>query len=551
MKKKLILICVMIVSIMFINVVNIMAYSPHYLPGGRNYLSADNFYYESSYSYRNIDEFLVKPYTEYTLTMPDDLYEDQFNDVTLSFYENNVVVDTLHITPGMFSTANGDWFYSTFTTTSVTNYMSIEFEDGFGYFASGSAHEVQLEEGSSFTGFEPYVEGELIDTSAPYFQNAGTVISYYDSPIAITEIQSALTAYDSVDGDVTNSISLITDGYTGHIDTLGVYDCVFEVSDAANNISQVTIKVEIVDVLAPVFSDIGTVQAVYPNTYSTNDVLAMLSASDNYDGDLSSSITMINDNYTAGSNIVGTYTMEFEVTDSSGNGQTYLQEIEVVDNDYPIITGVTSLSVGYDEVVTREQILTNINYTDNYDSQENLEIVLDSDNYTSNSTTLGNYEMIFSVTDSSGNKTIQAVTINVVDGIGPVVYFNSSIIQTYTDTVMELPDFTQLLINTNEIEGDMDYYVTVRYDSYTRNYNTPGTYHIKLNLANDAGQEYNKDLEIRVIDRPADYVHLDSQIMDTEPSFFEDFKTYIMGGCLSVLLLVSNVVWVVVFKRKS
>ena len=551
MKRKIVFVCLMIISVVFINTISIMAYSPHYLPGGKNYLSADNFYYESSAVYMSTEEFLVKPYTTYTLTMPDDLYSVQFTHVEVNLYDNSTVIETLYITPAMFSTASGDWFSSSFTTTSSTNYMSITFEDYFGYFESGTAHEVQLEEGGSFTSFEPYIEGELIDTSAPYFQNAGTVISYYDSPITISEIQSALTAYDSVDGDVTGSISLITDGYTSNVGTLGIYECIFEVSDTANNTSQVIVDVEVVDVLKPVFSDIGVVQAVYPNVYTTNDILAMLSASDNYDGDVSSSIVLVDDDYTSNSSVVGSYDLEFEVTDISGNTQNYIQTIEVVDDEFPIISGVTTVSIGYDGLVTEAEVLANLNYTDNYDSHASLQIVLDNDTYTTNRTSLGTYAMVFSVTDSSGNKTSQSVTINVVDEIGPVVYFNSSIIQTYTDTVMELPDFTQLLISTNEIDRDMNYYVSIRYDSYTRNANTPGTYHIKLNLINDFGEEYNKNLEIRVIDRPIDYIHLDSQETVVETTFFEEFKNYIAGGILSVLLVVSNIVWVAVFKKKS
>ncbi|MBI9010182.1 MAG: hypothetical protein JEZ05_09180 [Tenericutes bacterium] len=551
MKKKIILLCVMIFSIVFINTISIMAYSPHYLPGGKNYLSVDNFYYESQDLYSVVDEFLVKPYTDYTLTMPSDLYMVQFTEVEVKLYENNAVVETLFLSPDMFQTEVGDWFYSTFTTSSVTNYMSITFEDHAGYFGTGTAHEIQLEEGSEFSGYEPYIEGVLVDTSAPYFQNAGTVISYFDSPITIAEIQSALSAYDSVDGDVTGSISLISDGYSSHTDTLGIYECVFEVSDNSSNTSQVTVEVELVDVLKPVFSNVATIQAVYPNTYSTNDILAMLSASDNYDGDLSASISLVEDNYTSSSSIVGTYNMEFVVSDSSGNSESYFQMIEVIDDESPIISGIFSVSVGYDEIITEEQILSNLNYTDNYDDNASLAIVLDTDNYTTHCKDIGSYQMTFSVTDSSGNKTSQAVTINVIDEIGPVLYFNSSIVQTYTDTVMGLPDFTQLLINTNEIDGDMNYYVTVRYDSYTRNSTTPGTYHLKLNLKNDFGEEYNKDLEIRVIDRPVDYLHLESQESIVEASFFETFKSYIMGGILSVLLVVSNVVWVVLFKKKS
>jgi hypothetical protein len=551
MKKKIVLTCMMMILIAYFCTINIFAYSPHYLPGGKNYLSGDNFHYEITPYYSTLENFLVKPYTEYTLTLHKDYCGDPFTHVEIVLYNNTMEVDSLYITPGDFDTLEGDWFYKTFTTTSDTNYIAITFEDSLEYFVEGSLHQIQLEEGNTFTGFEPYIEGELIDTSAPYFQNSGSVISYYDSPITVSEIQDALTAYDSIDGDVSSSISLISDGYTSNIGVLGVYECIFEVSDTSNNTSQVIVEVELVDVLKPVFSEIETVQSVFPNTYSTNEILAMLSASDNYDGDITNQIVLIEDNYSVNSSLIGTYDMEFEVMDSSGNVQSYIQYIEVIDDEFPVISGINSISIGYDEVITPEQIEAYLECTDNYDSQVSLEIVLDNDTYSSNTKVLGEYEMVFSVTDSSSNKTMQSVIIEVVDEIGPIVYFNSSIIQTYTDTVMELPDFTQLLINTSELDNGVDYFVTVRYDSYTRNSDTPGTYHIQLNLTNDIGEEYSKDLEVRVIERPVDYIHLDGQEIAVDTSFIDEFKSYIMGGVMSILLVVSNVVWVVLFKKKS
>jgi len=550
MKKKIAIFCFMIISGMFFSVINIMAYSPHYLPGGKNYLSEDNFYYETPLYYTTIENFLVKPYTTYTLTLPIGYCESQFTVIEVVLYDNSDAEDFLEISPDMLSSSDGDWFYYTFTTTSSTNYMSMTFEDGHLYFAEGSAHEIQLEEGEIFTGFEPYIEGEILDTSAPYFQNSGSIISYFDSPITIAEIQSALTAYDSVDGDVTSSITLISDGYTANMGILGLYSCVFEVSDTSSNTSQVIVEIEVVDALKPVFSELDTLQAVFPNSYSATDILEMLSASDNYDGDISNQIIMISDNYSENSSTIGTYNLEFEVTDSSGNTQNYIQQVEVIDDEFPIISGITSVSIGYDELITEAEIVSNIEYTDNYDSLANLELILETDTYSSSSATLGNYEMTFSVTDSSGNKAMCSIIISVVDEIGPILYFNSSIIQTYSDTVLDLPAFTQLLINTNELESDVNYYVTVKYDSYTRNAGTPGVYHLKLNLTDGFGDEYNKDLEIRVVDRPVDYVHMDEPSPSNEGGFIAEFKGYILGGILSFLLIVSNVVWVVILKKK-
>ncbi len=551
--KKTIMTIFMLGVTLFFCFNEIQAYSPHYLPGGKNYLSSDNFEIDGS-QYHTIDEFLVKPYTEYTLTFPRLYWDDPTCETEVLLYENSLFLDSFVIDTGAmvyYNDGTTEWYSYTFTTMSESNYMEIYFYNISGYFTYNGLTNFQLEEGDSFTGYEVYIEGSLIDTSAPYFQSSGTVISYYDSPITASEIQSALTAYDAIDGDVTSNITLISDNYTPNIGVLGSYNVVFEVADSSNNTAQITVEVELVDVLGPVFTNLGVIQAVYPNTYSTTDILNMLSASDNYDGDLSSQIALSSDGYSSNANIVGTYEMEFEVMDSSGNSTIYIQEIEVVDNEGPVISGILDIVIGYDSEITVDSVRNNLSYVDNYDPTENLDLILESDNYSGNEESLGNYEMLFSVTDSSGNKTYQTVTIEVVDEMGPVVYFNSSIIQTYTDTVMELPDFMVLLTNTKEIDGTLDYLVTVTYDSYTRNANTPGTYHLSLRMQSEGGPDITKNLEIRVVERQVDFIQQgNNEKVETE-SFFTEYIEYIYGGVASFVLLVSNGVWLLVFKRRK
>ena len=275
----------------------------------------------------------------------------------------------------------------------------------------------------------------------------------------------------------------------------------------------------------------------------------MLNASDNYDGDISSEIVIVSDTYTMNSSLVGDYQMTFSVTVSSGNIQTYIQEISVIDSEAPIISGIISIVIGYDSVITEADILENLSCTDNYDLS-GLNLILESNSYSDNHNVIGNYEMEFSVTDSSGNKTSQIVSIEVVDEIGPVVYFNSSIIQTYTDTVMALPDFLLLLRNAHEIDQFTDYYVTASYDSYTNNARVPGVYHLNLTLTNDLGDRIDKNLEINVIDRPIDYIQVGEVVVDQNESFFSKFSDIIIGGSLAIFLIVSNVVWVVVLKKR-
>lgn len=553
MKKRISLLMVLAIILCFMVQTSIYAYSPHYLPGDVNYLSIDNFEYIGDTEYFTTKEaFLVKPYTSYTLSIERDYGEPSFGEIEVELYDNETFLDALSFESISFEIANVndiDAYTTTFQTTSSTNYMKITFSDENDCFKDGSFN-VQLEEGEEFTGFQIYHEGETIDTSAPYFLNAGTVISYYDSPITVAEIQSSLTAYDAIDGDVSDSITLVSDNYSAYLDTLGTYQCVFSVSDSSQNSEEVTVSIELVDALSPVFTELETIQAVYPNVYTVDNILDMLSASDNYDGDLSNQIVLVNDGYSLNSSICGSYEMEFKVTDSSGNNTTYIQSLEVVDNEGPIISGITEIVVGYDTLLTEKDITNNLTCTDNYDDQEILELVLESNLYTENYNNIGIYEMVYSVTDSNGNKTLQTISIEVVDEIGPAIYLDYSIIQTYTDTVLGLPDFAQILVNTNEIYSENNYSVTVKYDSYTRNSSIPGTYHLKLDFEDENGDVYNKDFEIRVVDRPVDYIYDENTLIEPEESIINGYKDYIIGGILSACLLISNVVWVVVFKKK-
>ena len=47
MKKKIFFSCFLLIALLLVNLNLVYGYSPHYLPGGKNYLSEDNFYFET------------------------------------------------------------------------------------------------------------------------------------------------------------------------------------------------------------------------------------------------------------------------------------------------------------------------------------------------------------------------------------------------------------------------------------------------------------------------------------------------------------------------
>ncbi|MDY0024100.1 MAG: hypothetical protein RBR66_04125, partial [Candidatus Izemoplasmatales bacterium] len=69
--KKIILSLILLMSFMSLLFVNVSAYSEHYLPGGKNYISSDNLIKVDNIV-STITPFLVKPYTEYTLSISRD-----------------------------------------------------------------------------------------------------------------------------------------------------------------------------------------------------------------------------------------------------------------------------------------------------------------------------------------------------------------------------------------------------------------------------------------------------------------------------------------------
>jgi len=301
--------------------------------------------------------------------------------------------------------------------------------------------------------------------------------------------------------------------------------------------------VTVVDVLKPIFPQIDTVVIPYPLVYTIEQIQTLLNASDNYDGDITDDITLTSDGYSGFADIVGDYVVRFQVSDSSGNTSYLDVLVEVVDQEAPIITGVSNIVIGYDETISYDQLKALLEVVDNYDATLTLE--LESDTYSPNRYDLGTYEVIYSATDSSGNTTEFTFQIDVVDEIGPILYFNTSIIQTYQDNVLSLEDFMHLLSTTGEVTNVENTSVVVLYDTYTNHATIPGVYHLKLSLTT-AGFTTEKDFQILVKEK-------DEYIFTPEPEnedFWDIFKDNLIFVIAGFALVLTNLIWFIIFKRR-
>lgn len=556
MKKWFIVLFLIVTILPFQATIMADTYSPHYLPGGKNYLSNDNFVYQTEVL-SSISPFAVKPHTYYTISFPRDFYDPGEIHWQFTFYENDYDFETFSYDNTNLFIHSSEPYYGSFTfqMPANANYLALSIADNNDYLKDHLLGTIILEEGENFTSYEEFVIGNLIDINGPYFQGNGTIIVNVDSPYTLTEITSGISAYDAIEGDVSNRIQVVSDAYTANRETVGEYPVSYSVSDLSGNITTFSITVKVVDITKPVITGTNRVVLSYPNTLTIEDIRKQLNASDNVDGDISEQIVLVEENYLANSSALGFYEAVFKVTDSSNNTSFITVEIEVIDENSPLISGPSSFVIGYNAILTLHEIINSQSVIDDYDSDLSNRLSVKTDLYTANMKKIGTYPIVLTVSDSSGNISEKTISVQVTDVIGPVVYLDTSVIMVYNDTIYGLSDFTTLLINTGELEGGIDYQVNVLFDSYTSRSTQKGVYHIVLEYKNSLGESaLTKTLEIVVKEKSADYYHdfPDIQYNDELPEqkFIQRYWLYLAVGGILLITVVSNVIWFVLYKRR-
>ena len=303
---------------------------------------------------------------------------------------------------------------------------------------------------------------EVSDTTSPDIDLVG------DEQITV-EVNGSFTdpgatATDSFDGDLTDQIS---DGGTVDTTSLGNYTITYQVSDSSGNTADVSREVTVSDTTAPVISLTGSspVTIEVGTTYTDEGA----TASDDFQGDLTASIS---DTSNVDSTTVGTYSVVYNVSDSSGNAANQVTRIvEVVDSQAPVLSFVGGATITH-EVKTVFITPFDVTATDNYDGDLSSAVVVSG---TVNANLIGSNSLSYSVTDSSGNPAQLSRTVNVVDTTNPEItltgdnplYINLG--QTYIDPGYSANDNYDGNITSTVVEsGAVD---TSAEGTYFRNYN--------------------------------------------------------------------------------
>lgn len=456
-----------------------------YLPGGKNYMDINNFTVTSTSMYSD-DSIAVKPSTTYTFSFSSEMYVSHAN---LSIYGNGMGDFYIEDDDQFTYVSAGDYYYYTFTTDaneySIDLYLSTQ---NLGtYIAAEGFSTVQLEEGSTRTAVETYIEPSP-DSTPPLINGATAVwLVNVDNPTSVADLKATLTAVDETDGDLTASITVPLDQYTGNEDTLGDYDVQFSVSDNSGNTTTITVIFRVVDVTDPLINLSGATN--YYLEYGTSWSDPGYTCTDNYDPSCTVVVTgSVNDA------VLGTYTLNYNATDSSGNDATQkTRNVIVQDTTAPSISlqGQPTTYVEFGSNYTEY----GATWSDAYDGTGSATI-----SGTVNVGVLGTYYLYYDVTDSNGNvATTVTRTVIVRDTTAPLI--NSAGTYTYNITDwITLDDILATITATDAHGGNMTASIVVTTDNFQDQGHLVGTYTVDLAVTDSSGNTGTETITIIIED---------------------------------------------------
>lgn len=331
------------------------------------------------------------------------------------------------------------------------------------------------------TGFEITTNYITFDELPPVIatdQISSTIVAQVNEKISLDNLKNKISAYDEVDGLV--EVTIYEDNYTKNYNKLGTFSITFSATDHSNNTAMLTINIKIVDTIKPTLSGQHNMTSHMSNPLTTSQIKNSITATDNYDKNLSTSITLHSDNYSSNTTKEGTFEISFIATDSSNNqSEPFIVRITMIDDIAPTITGETSYHTNVKTLLNINTIIDQLIATDNIDESPSIELKYDT--YTENYYKVGIYQLSFVSLDKNNNLSSPfIINIIVEDTDKPIFYVSQKFIGLNSASQIPIEELIDLINEVNNIDQKDVVSLTVIEDTYSKNYSIEGTYKIKL-----------------------------------------------------------------------
>ncbi|MBR4237160.1 hypothetical protein IKQ02_01840 [bacterium] len=334
-------------------------------------------------------------------------------------------------------------------------------------------------------------EYELIDfeeyTGLIDIQNNSYVFEVsYANPLTEANIKSCIDAEDDYAGNLKDSLVINASEYLSSSSTIGVYPVSVSVSDG-HNTTLCTIYIHVVDKIKPVITGPDSIR-IPVFTHVNKDILTeSFTATDVYDGDLTDSIDVVS-SFSSNPGSIFSESITLKVLDHSKNYDTKTVLVEYYDSIPPVITGPSTIMIGYKAKQTLAQIVaSNLSITD--DLEPHPIISYPTDEYTGHESKVGTYSVVVQATDSSEVPVTHSLSITISDTIKPVIFINSYVIETISSVTLSKEDIDDLLYASNVLSNGRIYTSTVLNDTYTGHENEKGHYIYQVKYVDQETQE--------------------------------------------------------------
>ena len=219
-------------------------------------------------------------------------------------------------------------------------------------------------------------------------------------------------------------------------------------------------------------------------------------ATDSYDGDLTSSIVTVNP---VDISTVGQYIITYDVSDSYGTTVSVTRTVNVVDTTAPtVINGLTDLSFEVNENISGFNFLAGVTASDAYDDFKGLTVTISHE--TIDITSVGTISMVYTATDSNDNSLNATRTVAVADNTSPTI---TLIGNANGDNHFEIEVFSTYDEFGASATDNYDSSITVN-SSGTVDISTVGVYYITYTASDAAGNPaIPKTRQVTVVDTTA------------------------------------------------
>ncbi len=350
----------------------------------------------------------------------------------------------------------------------------------------------------------------------PIIEGANYYTSKLSNPLTITEIMYSLAA-SSNGKDISSSIYVQKDNYSNFLNTLGEKTIYFQAMDESNNISDpFKVTVNLIDDISPQIFGLDTYNSYLSNPLSLTYLKQQLTVLDNYDGNITHKLEIIDDSYTTNINKLGTYYIFFQASDSSSNvSEIFKIKITNIDDIPPTIIGPSSLSYLLKDKPSINNILLEYKVKDNIDLD--LEILIGDDNTYNEKVELGTYYLSLYSVDKSNNRSAPLkIKIDIVDKL---LNLNELTLYLPTSNLLTIEEISTL-VNINEE------YILIE-DTYTPNYYAIGSYTITYELTDSTiikliVKTYNEMISIKEVNKE------ETKTILKKETFFSKIKSFFL-----------------------